>query len=130
MEMEPCTLAFKLDRDRVRLLLTMGDDELLRASLPTPATFWSGKPAKALLESLSIWLDTSLRVVLSADEPAAGFSLALTDELGTGLRTVFYEVVVAERAPRRRVRLGGPGSAAEFRDVRQLCLLDRRGGGR
>jgi hypothetical protein len=128
--MEPCTLAFKLDRDRVRLLLTKGGDELLRASLPPPAAFWSGKPAKALLESLSIWLDTSLRVVLSADAPAAGFSLELTDERGTGRRTVFYEVVVAEPARRRRARLSGPGTAAEFRDVRQLCLLDRLGGGR
>jgi hypothetical protein len=107
--------------------LTKGDEELLRASLPPPAVFWSGKPAKALLESLAIWLDTSLRVVLSANEPASGFSLELTDEVGTGLRTVFYEVVVVEHARRRPARLRG---VADFREVHQLCLLDRlsRGG--
>jgi hypothetical protein len=110
-----------------KLLLTKGDDELLRASLPSPARFWSGKPARALLESLAIWLDTTLRVVLSVVEPADGFSLELTDETGTGLRTVFYEVVAVDPKRRRRKRLRGVGN---FRDLHQLCLLDLTGGGR
>ncbi len=67
------TMAFKLDRDRVRLVLVQkGDQELLRASLPLPDRFWSDKPAKALLESLALWLGTRLRVVFSAAEPADG----------------------------------------------------------
>lgn len=115
------TLAFKLDRDRVRLLLVQGERELLRASLPPPARFWTGKPARALLESLAIWLDTRLRVVLAAAEPADGWSMELTDELGIGCRTVFYEVVaVPARGRPRRLR-----GVDDFRDVRQLCLLDR-----
>jgi hypothetical protein len=118
------SMAFKLDRDRVRLVLVHGEEELLRASLPPPARFWSGKPAKALLESLALWLDTSLRVVLSAADPADGWSLELTDELGIGCRTLFYEVVRVEPRARRR-RLGG---VDDFRDVHQLCLLDRLAG--
>jgi hypothetical protein len=120
------TMAFKLDRDRVRLLVVLGERELLRASLPPPARFWSSKPAKALLESLAIWLDTSLRVVFAAADPADGWSLELTDELGIGCRTVFYEVVAAPTRGRAQ-RLRG---VDDFRDVRQLCLLDRIAGPR
>jgi hypothetical protein len=124
--MERCTMALKLDHDRVRLSLMRGEDELLRACLPPPSQFWPCKPARVLLESLAIWMDVRLRVVLSAAEPAAGFSLGLTDELGIGLRTVHYEVEATERRRRRPARLRGVG---DFRDVRQLCLLDRLSGG-
>lgn len=122
--MQP-TMAFKLDRDRVRLVLVQGERELLRASLPPPAQHWSAQPAKALLEGLATWLDTSLRVVFAAADPADGWSLALTDELGVGCRTVFYEVVpVPERGRLQRLR-----GVDDFRDLRQLCLLDRIAGG-
>ncbi|WP_373048528.1 hypothetical protein [Vulgatibacter sp.] len=125
--MEPYRVAFRLDHRNVRLVLTAPTgDELLRASLPPPATFWSGKPARVLLESLSIWLDAPLRVVLSADDPADGFSLELADELGTGLRTVFYEVIAARPGGHRPKRLRGVG---DFRDVHQLSLRDRLPGG-
>jgi hypothetical protein len=102
-----------------------GEDELLRASLPPPARFWTGKPAKALLESLAIWLDAQLRVVFDAKDPADGCALELTDEIGTGHRTLFYEVVPIERRRRRPARLRGVG---DFKDVHQLCLLDRLSG--
>lgn len=127
--MESYTMTLKFTGGGAKLLLTKGGDELLRAALPSPARLWTGKPAKALLEALAIWLDATLRVVLSVVEPADGFSLELTDELGTGLRTLFYEVVTVEPRPRRRHRrLRGVGN---FRDLHQLCLLDRlTGGGR
>jgi hypothetical protein len=124
--MEPCTMAFKLDRDRVWLSLMRGEDELLRACLPPPSRSWSCKPARTLLESLATWLDVRLRVVLSATDPAGGSSLDLTDELGTGRRTVFYEVEPTVRRPRRPARLRGVG---DFRETRQLCLLDCLSGG-
>ena len=124
--MQTCTMAFRLDRDRVRLALMRGQDELLRACLPPPDQFWTGKPAKALLESLAIWLNARLRVVFDAKDPADGFCLELTDELGIGQRTLFYEVVTVERARRRPSRLRGVG---DFKDLRQLCLLDRLSGG-
>lgn len=126
--MEPCTVAFKLERDRVRLGLTRGEDELLRACLPPPSQLQSFKPARALLESLSAWLDVRLRVVWSAADPVDASALDLTDELGTGLRTVFYEVEPVVLGRRRPTRLRGVG---DFREVRQLCLLDAvTGGGR
>lgn len=122
--MDP-TMAIKLDRDRIRLVLVQGERELLRASLPPPARHWAGPPMKPLLEGLSIWLDARLRVVFAVAEPADGWSLALTDELGTGCRTVFYEVVTVPARGRLR-RLHG---VDDFRDLRQLCLLDRVAGG-
>lgn len=125
--MEPCTVAFKLERDRVRLGLMRGEDELLRACLPPPSRLQSCKAARALLESLATWLDVRLRVVWCAGDPGDASALGLTDELGTGLRTVFYEVEAIARRHRRPARLRGVG---DFRDVRQLCLLDAVTGGR
>jgi hypothetical protein len=124
--MEPYTMVFRLDRDQVRLALMREDDELLRARLPPPCQFWTGKSAKALLESLAIWLDAQLRAVFDAADPADGFSLELTDEAGTGLHTLFYDVVPIERRRRRPSRLRGVG---DFRDVHALCLLGRLSGG-
>lgn len=128
--MEPVfRMAVRLDREpeRVRMVLTApSGDELLRCSLPPPE-LWSGNPVKALLESLALWLDTRLRVVFSADDPSDGYLLGLTDEAGTGLPTVLYEVAVAPRGRRRRpVRLRGVG---DFQDVHQLRLDDCLTGG-
>jgi hypothetical protein len=114
------------DRDRVRLVLIQGGQELLRAALPPPSRFWSGNPAQALLESLASWLDTSLRVVFAAADPADGWSLELTDELRIGCPTVLYEVVPAPvrgRRQHRRLR-----SVDDFRDLHQLYLVDRLSG--
>ena len=126
--MSPYTVSMKLLPSRAKILLMQGPDELLRASLPPPAAFWTGKPAKALLESLAIWLDARLHVVLDAADRADGFYQELTDEAGIGHRTVFYEVVSLERRRRRPTRLRG---VDDFHDVRQLCFRDRvPGGGR
>lgn len=95
------TLLIKLRRAKTFLRLMADQEMVLRATLPPPAQFWTGKPIKALLESLAIWLDIQLHVVLDAADPADGFTLELTDETGIGLRTVFYDVRVLER-PRRR----------------------------
>jgi hypothetical protein len=124
--MDPYTIVLKLTPNRSRLLLVQDNRELLRASLPPPATFWWGKPAKALLESLSIWLNARLRVVLDVDERVDGFSMELTDEFGVGLQSVFYEVATVERERRRPHRLRGVDN---FRDVRQLVLPLRVNGG-
>lgn len=126
--MEPYRMAFRSHRDRVRLVLTAPTgSKLLRATLPPPATFWSGRPAKALLESLAIWLDAPLRVAFTADDPAAGFSLELTDELGIGKRTVFYEVVSGRRGSRRA---STPTGGGDLHDGHQLCLIEWLNGGR
>ena len=87
---------------QVRLL--RGRDVLL-------AAVRHNRAASVLLEALSLWLDARLRVVLSVDAKDASFCLDLTDELGHGVHSVYYEVDVvtghsrsrADR-PRRRTR--------------------------
>ena len=99
--MQSYTMMISLRRSKTHLRLLEGQQLVLRATLPAPAQFWTGKPVKALLESLAIWLDTQVHVVLDAEDKADGFTLELTDETGTGLRTLFYDVQHIERPPRR-----------------------------
>jgi len=107
--MQPYTMLISLRRAKTRLQLMQGQQLMLRAYLPQPAHFWTGKPVRALLESLAIWLDAKIHVVLDADDKADGFTLELTDELGTGLHTLFYDVVECNvRRPRRRGRRAQP----------------------
>jgi hypothetical protein len=56
------------------------------------------------------------------DAREASFCLGLTDEMGLGLRSVFYRVEVSERGGRRRrgTRIRGVG---DFVDLRQLRLV-------
>lgn len=77
---------------RTRLLLTNGPNELLRAALPPPVLVRHSHAASRLLEGLSLWLDHRLRVVLCADAPDSLSWLELTDDLGRGLPSVFYDV--------------------------------------
>jgi hypothetical protein len=106
---------------RTRILLTHGGDELLRAVLPPPSRALHERSAATLLEGLSLWLDASLRVVLSVAEKDSSFCLGLTDELGCGLRSLYYAVeVTAPRGRRRGRRIGGVG---DFADLRQLALV-------
>jgi hypothetical protein len=106
-----------------RVLLTHGTDELLKALLPPPSLVHHERAATSLLEALALWLDTTLHVALCVDAQDAGFCLGLTDEMGVGMRSVFYEVEVIEpeavRRRRRGIRIPGVG---DFRDLRQLRL--------
>jgi len=94
---------------QVRLLRDR--DVLLAAELPPPAAVRHDRAAMVFLEALSLWVDARLRVVLSVDAKDASFCLDLTDELGRGVHSVYYEVEVvtacsrsqADR-PRRRIR--------------------------
>ncbi len=106
---------------RTRVLLTQGCDELLRAILPPPTSVHHERSVISFLQGLSLWLDAKLRVVLSVDERAAGFCLALTDEMGLGMRSVYFDVEIRDpRARRRRgQRIRGIG---DFTDLRQLYL--------
>jgi hypothetical protein len=105
-----------------RILVSHGPDEVLRAILPSPSRVRHERAASTLLEGLSLWLDTRLPVVLSVGAREAGFCLGLTDEMGIGVRSVFYGVEVAERGRRRRrgTRIRGIG---DFGDLRQLRLV-------
>ncbi len=104
-----------------RLLVTLGPDELLRGVLPSPSLVRHERAAATLLEGLSLWLDVTLPVVLSVTDRDAGFCLGLTDEMGVGMRSVFYRVAVVTPARRRRgTRIRGVG---RFSDLRQLQLV-------
>ena len=89
---------------RTRVLLTQGSDELSRAILPPPSSVHHERSVISFLQGLSLWLDAKLRVVLSVDERAAGFCFALTDEMGLGMRSVYFDVEVHDPRARRRGR--------------------------
>ena len=107
---------------RTRMLVTEGPDELLRALLPSPSQLQHERAAITFLESLALWLNAKLHVVLSVDAKEAGFCLGLTDELGVGVRSLFFDVEVRDRRARRRrgQRIRGIGN---FADLRQLRLV-------
>jgi hypothetical protein len=107
---------------RTRVLLTEGSDELLRAVLPAPSQLQYERAAITFLESLALWVNAKLHVVLSVDAREAGCCLGLTDELGVGVRSLFFDVEVRDRRARRRrgQRIRGIG---DFADVRQLRLV-------
>jgi hypothetical protein len=107
---------------RTRVLVTAGPDELLRAILPSPSQLQYERATIKFLESLALWLNAKLHVVLSVDTREAGCCLGLTDELGLGVRSLFFEIEVRDRRARRRrgQRIRG---IADFSDVRQLRLV-------
>ena len=107
---------------RTRVLLSHGPDELMRALLPSPSQVRHTRAAITFLEGMSLWLDAKLHVVLSVDARAAESCLGLTDELGVGLRSLYFEVEVRDRGAGRRrgQRLRGVG---DFADLRQLRLV-------
>jgi hypothetical protein len=128
MQMDRFTLMVSSGTSRTRLLLLDGRDELMRAVLPPGQALRQRRAPQALLEGLALWLDRPVRIVLSADEADASFYLGLVDDLGCPVRSVFYEVEVAEPAALRRGRrLRGVG---DFTDLRQLSLLPGAGAGR
>ena len=107
---------------RTRLLVSDGPDELLRAILPPASQLQYERATITFLESLALWLNAKLHVVLSVDAKEAGCCLGLTDELGVGLRSLFFDVEVRDRRVRRRPgrRIRGIG---DFTDLRQLQLI-------
>jgi hypothetical protein len=107
---------------RTRVLFTEGPDELLRAILPPPSQLQYERAVITFLESLALWVNAKLHVVLSVDAREAGCCLGLTDELGVGVRSLFFDVEVRDRRPRKRrgQRIRGIG---DFADVRQLRLV-------
>jgi hypothetical protein len=111
-------LVIKPSTVKTRLLLTWGDEEMMRAALPPPG---AGHPrsAETLLEGLSLWLRQPLSVVVCAEPGGISSALGLCDGFGFGATTLHYEVEVVD--PRKRPRGLGP-----FRDLRQLDLKGTR----
>ena len=107
---------------RTRVLVTAGPDELLRAILPPPSQLQYERATIAFLQSLALWLNAKLHIVLCVDARESGCCLGLTDELGVGVQSLFFEVEVRDRRARRRrgQRIRGIG---DFTDARQLRLV-------
>jgi len=108
---------------RTRALVSHGPDELLRALLPPPSQVRHERAAITFLEGLSLWLGARLRVVLCVGVREAGFCLGLTDEMGRGARSIYYEVEVRDLATHRREqRIRGIGDFADLRQQRMPWL--------
>lgn len=124
--MKSFTVVLSPSATQTRVLVSHGPDEFLRAFLPPPSQVHHARAMPTLLEGLAMVLDRSLRVVLSVDARDAGFCLGLTDELGLGQRSLFYDVEVVGRRVRRRrgSRIRGMGY---FADLRRLRLVSDQG---
>jgi hypothetical protein len=119
--MERITVTLAPERERTRLLVMSGPDELLRGLLGPPSEMHPAA-ATTLLEGLSLWYQRSLAVVLCVGERSCGSELGLCDALGLGRRSLHYEVgIVVDEARHRPRRLGGPG---DFRALRRLSVLE------
>lgn len=119
------TVVMSPSATRTRVLLCQGPDELLRALLPPPSQVRHERAAITFLEGLSLWLDAKLHVVLSVDAREVGFCLGLTDGMGVGIRSLYFDVEVLDRGARRRrgQRLRGVGDFADLRQLRLLSLV-------
>jgi len=109
------TVAIAATYEETRLLATRGRREVLRARLapPSRAHRWA---APMLLESLALWCQQPVRVVLSVESAALSSNLQLTDDLGFEQGTLFYEV--------ERLELRG-GERGGFDDLRRWCRGER-----
>jgi hypothetical protein len=118
--MQTITVTIAPERDRARMLMMRGMDEILRAVLGPPSQAHP-RAAPTLLEGLSLWFQQPLSVVLCVDDASDSFGLELCDGLGFGRRAVHYEVGIAVRERRRRrgVRLCGLG---DFRELRRFAV--------
>jgi hypothetical protein len=111
------TVAIAATFDETRLLATRGTREVLRARL-TPPSFAHRWAAPLLLESLALWCQQPVRVVLYAESPALSSGSQLTDDLGFGQRTLFYDVELI--AP-----VGGGAERGGFDELRRWCRGER-----
>jgi hypothetical protein len=108
-------------RRATRILVTdPNGDEVLKAQLP-PAGRMHRLAARTLLEAIALFYNARIRVVLSVDSEAISFELGLSDGLGTGIDTFYYEVEILPSREQRRRLLRGLG---DFRDVRHLTVLE------
>ena len=97
-----------------RLLVRSGDDEVLKAILPTPSASPHPRALPTLLEAIALWHQAPVRAVLSAADPASWCRHGLVDDLWACVDTVHYTVEL--RAPARpRQRITGLGRFADLR---------------
>lgn len=119
--MESYTVLVSPSPTGTRVLVLRGPDELVRACLPPLADVRHERALPTWLEGLALLLDARLRVVLSVDAWQAAWCLGLTDALGLGSQSLFYDVEVVDRRARRRrgSRLRGLGRFADLHRLRR-----------
>jgi hypothetical protein len=112
--MDRLQVTIKPNRLATRLLVTLGQDDVLKAMLPPP-THVHPQAAATLLEAISLWFTRPLYAVLVADAQGTSCELGLCDGFGTGRKTSRFEVEVYDPAHRHR-------PLGSFVDLRQLAL--------
>jgi hypothetical protein len=105
------TVAIAATYEETRLLATRGRRELLRARLAPAPHRWA---APLLLESLALWCQQPIRVVLYAESAALSSNLQLTDDLGFEQGTLFYEIELIDGETEGRTHGG-------FDELRHWC---------
>ncbi len=101
--MDRLQVTIKPNRVATRLLVTLGQDDVLKAVLPPP-TQVHPRAAETLLEAISLWFTRHLFAVLVADAQGTSSELGLCDGFGTGHKTARFEVEVYDPARRRPAR--------------------------
>jgi hypothetical protein len=120
------TLMTLVSRPReTSVVVTQGRRCLLEGRLPPLRQLQNPRSVVALLEALSLWMDERLCVAVCAGDLETCFRLGLVDELGVGVRSVFYAVerVAPHRRSTRRRAVVVPAEG------RQLKLVAQPGGG-
>ncbi len=117
----PIVVTLAPERDRTRVLARNGEQEILRAALPSQH-FAHPRAAQVLLESLALWHQSSVSAVLVVDEQdPSSAGMCLYDALGFPERSLHYEVGLASRLKRGR-RRQSLGALADFGDLRRERL--------
>lgn len=113
------TAILKTSPRSTKVLVRLGDDEVLKAILPTPPTPPHVRALPTLLEAIALWHQAPVRAVLSATEQESWSRLGLVDPLEFGRDTVHYTIELRHRELGRGQRITGLGS---FEALRQLEL--------
>ena len=104
--------------DETRILVQDASGDRLQARLPPLTCAAHPRALPCLLEALALWCGAKVPVVLYVDERFSWEQSGLSDALGFGFDTLFFEVEVVPLEPRRRrgaKRLSGLGSFARER---------------
>lgn len=91
------------------LRATKGRTTILRGSLPRLSAIRHQDAVTRLLEALALLADTPVCVALLAGDSEHFFRLGLTDEMGVGVGSVYYSVLVASPAAQGDLWAAGSG---------------------
>lgn len=119
MLMSKLTALLTTTTEVTRVLVRLGDDEVLKASLPRRSAAPHARALPTLLEAMALWHQTPVHAVLAAADEAWWCRNGLVDALGLGQDGVHFSVELRQRARGRGQRIAGLGN---FGDLRQLVL--------